>query len=102
MLSFLCAHISMASRHRKPCDARAALSRSAGRESQVCVRRPNGDVVLERRIGKDFLQTLEPEPSRVILETCAEAFAVSISAILTYAPELSPGPFPRSAAWAWD
>lgn len=27
---------------------------------------------------------------------------LSISAILTYAPELSPGPFPRSAAWAWD
>lgn len=27
---------------------------------------------------------------------------LSISAILTYAPELSPGPFRRSAAWAWD
>ena len=50
-----------------------------GRESQVCVRRPNNDVALERRIAtaklKDFFSTLEP--SRVILETCAEAFAVA-------------------------
>lgn len=30
------------------------------------------------------------------------ASPLSISAILTYAPELSPGPFPRSAAWACD
>ena len=50
-----------------------------GRESQICIRRPNNDVHLERRIPtaklKAFFKTLEP--SRVILETCAEAFAVA-------------------------
>ena len=50
-----------------------------GRESQICVRRPNNDVQFERRIPtaklKAFFKTLEP--SRVILETCAEAFAVA-------------------------
>lgn len=51
----------------------------SGRESKICIRRPNNDVDLERRIPtaklKAFFKTLEP--SRVILETCAEAFAVA-------------------------
>ena len=50
-----------------------------GRESQICIRRPNNDVHLERTIPtaklKAFFKTLEP--SRVILKTCAEAFAVA-------------------------
>lgn len=50
-----------------------------GRESQICIRHPNNEVSLERRVPtatlKVFLQTLEP--SRIILETCAEAFTVA-------------------------
>ena len=52
------------------------------RESQVCVRTATGEIVEERRVG-----TRAPGPylakrprSRVVLETCAEAFAVADAA----------------------
>jgi transposase len=50
-----------------------------GKESQLCVRGPDGIVILEKRCptGKlrAILQSLPP--SRVVLETCAESFAVA-------------------------
>jgi transposase len=50
-----------------------------GKESQICVRRNGGEIVEEtrcatRQIGK-YLAKMPP--SRVVLETCAEAFAVA-------------------------
>src|SRR5258708_23631297 len=50
-----------------------------GRESQVCVRSPDGQIVEERRIRTDRIRSyLEKRgPSRVIVETCAEAFSVA-------------------------
>lgn len=50
-----------------------------GRESQVCIRRADGTVVEERRCRTDELGTYlaRRPPSRVILETCAEAFHVT-------------------------
>ena len=50
-----------------------------GRESQVCVRRADGTVVEERRCRTDELGVYlaRRPPSRVILETCAEAFHVT-------------------------
>lgn len=48
------------------------------RESQVCIRSPDGRVVEERRVlTKDLRQVLTRPKSRVILETCAEAFAIA-------------------------
>lgn len=53
-----------------------------GRESQICVRRPDGTVVQERRLRTQelpqFLQ--EQATSRVIVETCSEAFWVADAA----------------------
>ena len=50
-----------------------------GRESQICIRQDNNEVRLEKRLAtiklKGFFKTLPP--SRVIVETCAEAFAVA-------------------------
>ncbi len=50
-----------------------------GRESQICVRGSDGQVLQERRVATSHLRTfLKRQPaSRVILETCAEAFAVA-------------------------
>jgi transposase len=50
-----------------------------GRESQVCVRREDGAILEERRCRtKDLGTYLSKRPSsRVILETCAEAFRVA-------------------------
>ena len=50
-----------------------------GRESQICVRGSDGQVLQERRVATRHLGTfLKRQPaSRVILETCAEAFAVA-------------------------
>lgn len=53
-----------------------------GRESQICVRRPDGTVVEERRVRTvevpAYLQ--RRSPSRVIVETCSEAFWVADAA----------------------
>lgn len=50
-----------------------------GRESQICVRREDGTVLEERRCGNKSLKGyLQKRPkSRVIVETCAEAFKVA-------------------------
>lgn len=50
-----------------------------GRESQICVRSSDGKVVEEKRLptGKLGAWLKGRKPSRVILETCAEAFAVA-------------------------
>lgn len=54
-----------------------------GRESQVCVRAADGTILEERRISTRCLGTyLERRPpSRVVLETCAEAFGVADDAL---------------------
>lgn len=50
-----------------------------GRESQLRVRSSNGSVVQELRLGTTSIQEfLKQRPkSRVILETCAESFAIA-------------------------
>jgi transposase len=50
-----------------------------GRESQVCVRGADGTLVEERRCRTDELgmYLAKRAPSRVVLETCAEAFRVT-------------------------
>jgi transposase len=50
-----------------------------GRESQVCVRTPTGEIVHEKKQATAHLGELlaEVPASRVILETCAEAFAIA-------------------------
>lgn len=54
-----------------------------GRESQICIRSGTGEILKEQRVRTAklaaFFKTLEP--SRVIVETCAEAFAVATSAV---------------------
>lgn len=54
-----------------------------GRESQICVRSSDGTVQLEERRATRGLKTfLRRRPrSRVVLETCAEAFAVADAAL---------------------
>ncbi len=48
-----------------------------GRQSQVCVRADDGQIVEERRVPTAALEAyLKRRPkSRVIVETCAESFA---------------------------
>src|SRR5512138_1561352 len=50
-----------------------------GRESQVCVRSQDGEIVLERRVPTRSLDKLlaKRQPSRVIVETCSEALPVA-------------------------
>jgi transposase len=50
-----------------------------GKESQICVRAPDGTILDERKHGTALLGSyLEQRPkSRVILEACSEAFAVA-------------------------
>jgi transposase len=54
-----------------------------GRESQICVRSAAGAIVLETRCKTrelpNFLKTREP--SRVVVETCAESFMVADAAL---------------------
>jgi transposase len=54
-----------------------------GRESQVCVRASTGSIVQERRVRTADLGAYlaTRPPSRVIVETCSEAFAVADRAI---------------------
>jgi transposase len=55
----------------------------AGRESQICVRRMDGSILEEcRRLTKTLGEYLRKRPfSRVVVETCAEAFAVADQAL---------------------
>jgi transposase len=49
-----------------------------GRESQICVRRSEGSIIAEDRISNEQFRELFARPkARVVLETCAEAFAVA-------------------------
>ena len=50
-----------------------------GRESQICIRDAAGAVLEEERIGTRSLGRYlkQRAPSRVIVETCAEAFSVA-------------------------
>jgi hypothetical protein len=49
-----------------------------GRESQICIRNGAGEIVLESRVPTMKLREVLDRPrSRVILETCSEAFAVA-------------------------
>jgi transposase len=50
-----------------------------GRESQVCIRAAEGKILLERKLPTRSLEAfLKRQPhSRVVLETCAEAFRVA-------------------------
>ena len=52
-------------------------------ESQVCVRAADGQIKLERKLLTAALQAFlsQQPPSRVIVETCAEAFSVADSAV---------------------
>ena len=54
-----------------------------GRESQICIRRSDGTIVEEKRLGTRGLGAwLGRRPrSRVIVETCAEGFAVADAAL---------------------
>lgn len=53
-----------------------------GRESQICSRGSSGGISLEKRVAtRDLREFFEGiEPSRIILETCAEAFAIAAHA----------------------
>ena len=54
-----------------------------GRESQICVRSENGDILEETRQSTRSLERFlkRQPPSRVVVETCAEAFGVADRAI---------------------
>lgn len=54
-----------------------------GRESQICVRSSEGEILEEKRVPTPSLKSfLHRRPkSRVIVETCAEAFAIADAAI---------------------
>jgi hypothetical protein len=54
-----------------------------GRESQVCVRDDRGVIVEERRLATDRVSSFlrKRAPARVVLETCAEAFAMADAAL---------------------
>lgn len=53
-----------------------------GRESQLCVRTPDGTIIEERRVATRELPRLlaERPPARVVMETCAESFPVAVAA----------------------
>jgi hypothetical protein len=50
-----------------------------GRESQVCVRAPDGQILREMKLASASIEQFlrRQPPSRVVLETCAEAFRVA-------------------------
>jgi transposase len=52
-------------------------------ESQICVRAPSGEIALERKVATSSLKSyLRKQPhSRVVVETCAEAFRVADMAL---------------------
>jgi transposase len=54
-----------------------------GRESQICVRSLKGEIVQEGKVvTRDLRRVLQRQPqSRVILETCAEAFGTADAAL---------------------
>ena len=77
-----------------------------GRQSQVCVRADDGQIVEERRVPTEALDAyLKRRPkSRVIVETCAESFRVADQAraqgheVRVVPATLVKSPFLRNAA----
>jgi transposase len=70
-----------------------------GRESQICVRSSTGEIVEERRLPTRGLGGyLGTRPrSRVVLETCSEAFAVADAALAVgHEVRVVPGSLVRS------
>ena len=55
-----------------------------GKESQICVRRSDGQIVEERRCRTVALAAYlaARPPSRVVIETCSEAFGVADAALV--------------------
>lgn len=54
-----------------------------GRESQVCIRAPDGSILLERRVRTASLKrwVAGRPPSRIVMETCTESFSVADAAL---------------------
>lgn len=54
-----------------------------GRKSQICARRPDGTVIEQRRVATDALPAYLQQRafSRVVVETCSEAFWVADAAL---------------------
>jgi transposase len=53
-----------------------------GRESQVCLRAPDGRILREARVfTKELEEELQRPTCRVVVETCAEAFGVADAAL---------------------
>ena len=52
------------------------------KESQICIRRPDGSILDERKYPTRKLVELVAtwEPSRVVMETCSEAFKIADAA----------------------
>jgi hypothetical protein len=70
-----------------------------GRESQICVRASDGKIVEERRCRTAALPAyLATRPSsRVVVETCSEAFAIADAALLAgHEVRVVPGTLVRS------
>jgi len=53
-----------------------------GRESQLCLRAPDGTILEERRLATKSVGKLFERPAaRIIMETCTEAFAIADLAV---------------------
>ena len=54
-----------------------------GKESQICIRRPDGTIVEQGKVPTRKLTELVTTwtPSRVVMEACAEAFRIADAAI---------------------
>ena len=74
-----------------------------GKESQVCVRAADGQILHESKIATlrlpQFLR--RQAPSRVILESCAEAFRIA-DAATECQHEVRVVPATLVAAWVWE
>jgi transposase len=54
-----------------------------GRESQICLRAPDGSILREARVAtRELEEELKRSTCRVVMETCAEAFGVADAALL--------------------
>ena len=74
-----------------------------GRESQICVRAPDGTIIEEKRYPTRLLDKLMNRwpQSRVIVETSAEAFRVA-DAARQRATKCESCQRPWSKRWAWE
>ena len=54
-----------------------------GKESQICIRQPDGTIIEERKVptGKLTELVVTWAPSRVVMETSAEAFKIADAAL---------------------